>query len=53
VRLREIYILGKDSIDVEYYCPIKMERLVNKIRAGKSRFANEEPIKPLSVFEKV
>jgi len=42
--------LGKDSVDVEYYCPIKMERLVNKIKAGKSRFTHEEVVKPLAVF---
>lgn len=24
IRLREIFVLGKDSSDVEYYCPIKI-----------------------------
>jgi hypothetical protein len=33
IRLREIFVLNKDSSEVEYYCPIKIERLINKIKA--------------------
>ena len=30
--------MNKDTTDIEYYCPIKVERLINKIKAtGKSR----------------
>lgn len=33
VRLREIFILNKENSEAEYHCPIKIERLVNKIKA--------------------
>jgi hypothetical protein len=52
VRLREIFVLNRDSSDVEYYCPIKIERLINKIKA-MTREKNPEIVSPLFVFENV
>lgn len=33
VRLRDIFIVNKENTEIEYYCPIKIERLINKIKA--------------------
>lgn len=52
VRLREIFVIGKDNSDVEYYAPIKIERLINKIKA-MTREKNPEIVSPLFVFENV
>lgn len=52
IRLREIFVIGRDSSDVEYYCPIKIERLINKIKA-MTRERNPEIVSPLFVFENV
>lgn len=30
-RLREIFVTGRESVEIEYYCPIKMERLFTKV----------------------
>lgn len=52
VRLREIFVINRDSSEVEYYCPIKIERLINKIKA-MTREKNPEIVSPLFVFENV
>lgn len=52
MRLREIFVIGKDNSDVEYYAPIKIERLINKIKA-MTREKNPEIVSPLFVFENV
>jgi hypothetical protein len=52
IRLREIFVTNKDNSDVEYYCPIKIERLINKIKA-MTREKNPEIVSPLFVFENV
>ena len=50
VRLREIFILGKEATEVEYYCPIKIERLINKIRA-MTRDKGVETVSPFLVYD--
>jgi len=52
-RLREIFIFNKDTTDIEYYCPIKVERLINKIRASVKSRQKQEPTSPLFIYEKV
>ena len=52
VRLREIYVLGRDSTEVEYYCPINIGRLVNKIKAV-SREKSPEIVNPYLVYQQV
>lgn len=52
VRLREIFILNKENSEAEYHCPIKIERLVNKIKA-MTREKGVEPANPLFVYENV
>ena len=50
-RMREIFVLGKDSTSIEYYCPIKVDRLINKIRTNYGY--DKEIVEPLFVYEKV
>lgn len=45
-------MINKDSTDVEYYAPIKIERLINKIKA-MTREKNPEIVSPLVVYENV
>lgn len=52
VRLREIFILDKDATEVEYYCPIKIERLINKIKA-MTRDKGADVVSPHFVYEQV
>lgn len=52
-RMREIFILGKDNNSIEYYCPIKVDRLVNKIKATNYGGYDKEIVQPLYVYEKV
>ena len=52
IRFREIFILNKDNIEVEYYAPIKIERLINKIKAVSKDKASEV-VHPLYVYENV
>ena len=51
-RMREIFILGKDNNSIEYYCPIKVDRLVNKIKAINYGY-DKEIVQPLYVYDKV
>ena len=51
--MREIFILGKDNNSIEYYCPIKVDRLVNKIKATNYGGYDKEIVQPLYVYEKV
>jgi hypothetical protein len=54
VRVREIFVLGKESGDVEYYCPIKIERLINKIKATtREKERSVEVVSPYLVVESV
>jgi len=48
-RLREIFVKGKDSYDIEYFCPIKIERLVDKIRSHKDQ-KSQEVVDPVFVY---
>lgn len=50
-RLREIFILNRDVTEVEYHCPIKIDRLINKIRATNTRYRTNEIVNPLFVYE--
>jgi len=49
VRLREIFILNKENGEVEYHAPIKIERLINKIKAI-SKDKGAEVVHPLYVY---
>ena len=40
---------GKDNIEIEYYCPIKIERLIDKIRSNKDK--KEDVVQPHYVAE--
>ena len=36
-RLRDCYVAGKESAEIEYYAPIKMDRLFTKINEKAAR----------------
>lgn len=50
-RLRQIFVKGKDNIEIQYYCPIKVERLIDKIRSNKDR--KDDVVQPHYVSEQV
>ena len=52
IRLREIFIVNKETIEIDYHCPIKIERLINKIKA-MTREKNVDVVSPLFVYENV
>jgi hypothetical protein len=45
--------MNKDTTDIEYYCPIKFERLINKIKSTVKIRQKQEPTSPLFIYEKV
>ena len=51
-RMRNLFIQGKDITTIEYYCPIKIDRLINKIKAINYGY-NQDSVDPLLVYEKV
>lgn len=55
-RLRECYVKGKDSLEIEYFSPIKMERLLTKV-LEQTHVDKEEgrksPAGPLLIIETV
>ena len=50
--MRNIFIQGKDITTIEYYCPIKIDRLINKIKAINYGY-NQDSVDPLLVYERI
>jgi hypothetical protein len=51
-RTREIFVIGRDTASIEYFCPIKVERLVNKIKVSNYS-SDKEPVDPYFAYTEV